>query len=211
MRPLTSENREDVFVIDDSTYHKRGYKKTELVARVFDHVEMKYIKGFRMLTLGWSGGNTFIPIISRLLSSSKDENVLGTVKQLDKRSIAFRRRKEAREKATDVMIKMLKNAIKAGHRAKYVLFDSWFAFPSVIMKVCQRGLDVICMLKSMYRQYRTIRRTHLACRLFRHIAHKFLDLRQQACKIYVQSDEKSDCAIRTRSLCGIAYKSDRRY
>ena len=32
MRPLTSENRENIFVIDDSAYHKRGYKKTELVA-----------------------------------------------------------------------------------------------------------------------------------------------------------------------------------
>ena len=30
MRPLTSKNREDIFVIDDSAYHKRGYKKTEL-------------------------------------------------------------------------------------------------------------------------------------------------------------------------------------
>ena len=42
--------------------------------------------------------------------------------------------------------------------------------------------------------------------LFRHIAQKFLDIRQYACKISVQSDEKSDCVIRTQSLCGIALK-----
>ena len=54
LRPLTKEDREDVFIFDDSTYKKTGYKHTELVAKVFDHVSMKYIKGFRMLTLGWS-------------------------------------------------------------------------------------------------------------------------------------------------------------
>ncbi len=46
LRPLTCDERRDVFIFDDSSFRKRGYKKTELVARVFDHVEKKYIKGF---------------------------------------------------------------------------------------------------------------------------------------------------------------------
>ncbi|MCI6561607.1 MAG: transposase [Ruminococcus sp.] len=148
LRPLTSDDRRDVFILDDSTFRKRGYKKTELVARVFDHVEMKYIKGFRMLTLGWSDGNTFVPITHRLLSSSNNANVLGVMKNLDKRSIAFRRRKEAREKATDVMMTMLKNARKIGHHAKYVLFDSWFSSPKTIIQINNEcHLDTIAMLK----------------------------------------------------------------
>lgn len=148
LRPLTDDDRRDVFIFDDSSFHKRGHKKTELVARVFDHVEKKFIKGFRMLTLGWSDGNTFVPITHRLLSSANDNNVLGVMKSLDKRSIAFRRRKEAREKATDVMMTMLKNAQKIGHHAKYVLFDSWFSSPKVITQIkndCQ--LDTIAMIK----------------------------------------------------------------
>lgn len=40
-------------------------------------------------------------------------------------------------------------------KVKYLLFDSWFAFPSVIMKARQKGLDVVCMLKRMYRVYYT--------------------------------------------------------
>ncbi len=40
--------------------------------------------------------------------------------------------------------------------------------------------------------------------LFRHIAQKFLDIRQYASEISIQSDEKSVGAIRTQSLCGIA-------
>lgn len=52
MRNLTSEQREDAFIIDDTLYAKAGYKKSELVSKVFDHVTMKYKKGFRLLTLG---------------------------------------------------------------------------------------------------------------------------------------------------------------
>lgn len=148
LRPLTGDDRRDVFIFDDSSFRKRGHRKTELVARVFDHVEMKFIKGFRMLTLGWSDGNTFVPITHRLLSSANDNNVLGVMKDFDKRSIAFRRRKEAHEKATDVMMRMLKNAQRSGHHAKYVLFDSWFSSPKIITQIkndCQ--LDTIAMIK----------------------------------------------------------------
>lgn len=148
IRPLTDEGREDVFIIDDSTYRKTGYKRSELVAKVFDHVSMTYTKGFRMLTLGWSDGNSFIPIFHRLLSSSNDKNVLGMEKDFDKRSVAYKRRKQARTKATDVMIEMLKTAIKCGHRAKYVLFDSWFSNPKEIIRIKKEcGLNTIAMVK----------------------------------------------------------------
>lgn len=33
-------------------------------SRVFDRVGMKFRKGFRLLTLGWSNGNTFMPVNS---------------------------------------------------------------------------------------------------------------------------------------------------
>ncbi len=118
------------------------------MAKVFDHVSMKYGKGVRMLTLGWSDGNSFVPITHRLLSSSKEENVLGLKTDFDKRSIAFKRRRQAREKATDVMLDMLKQAQKSGHRAKYVLFDSWFSNPKEIIRISEDcHLDTIAMVK----------------------------------------------------------------
>lgn len=73
---------------------------------------MKYIKGFRMLTLGWSDGNSFVPISHRLMSSGNDKNVIGVVEEYDKRSLAYKRRCQARQKATDVMIDMVKQAQK---------------------------------------------------------------------------------------------------
>jgi len=40
--------------------------------------------------------------------------------------------------------------------------------------------------------------------IFRHLAQKFLDIRQYACGISIQSDEKSVGASPAQALCGIA-------
>ena len=147
LRDLTSDDRADCFVIDDSLYERVGYKHTELVSTVFDHVSMKYKKGFRLMTLGWTDGCSFVPINFSLLASSKEENIIGKVKDCDRRSLAGKRRSMARSKGTDVMIQLVDEAMKAGHRAKYVLFDSWFSNPHQIVQLKDRGLDVIAMVK----------------------------------------------------------------
>ncbi|MCT3507362.1 hypothetical protein EFR24_05970, partial [Lactobacillus delbrueckii subsp. lactis] len=72
LKDLTSDQRADCFVFDDSLYSRTGYKKTELAAKVFDHVSMTYKKGFRMMTMGWTDGSSFVPIASSLLSSKND-------------------------------------------------------------------------------------------------------------------------------------------
>ncbi|MCI6483283.1 MAG: IS4 family transposase, partial [Selenomonadaceae bacterium] len=73
------------------------------------------MKGFRLLTLGWTDGCTFMPINSSLLASNKEENILGTRSKIDKRTISGQRRLIACQKATDVMIYLLKTALGAGH------------------------------------------------------------------------------------------------
>ena len=147
LRPLTSEKRKETFIIDDTLHERAGYKRTELCAKVYDHSEGRYCKGFRLLTLGWSDGNTFLPITHRLLSSANEKNVLGTVEKRDCRTIAGRRRKQAREKGTEVMVSLLKSALKAGHRADYVLFDTWFSNPKQIADVKGLKMDVVAMVK----------------------------------------------------------------
>ena len=67
--PLTSAERRNI-LIDDSLFSRSRSKKVELLARVYDHVSGTYVKGFRMLTLGWSDGNTFLPLSHCLLSSA---------------------------------------------------------------------------------------------------------------------------------------------
>lgn len=70
MKPLTDEKRKDVFIVDDSLFDRSRSKNVELLARVFDHCSMKYRSGFRMLTLGWSDGNSFAPVSHSLLSAA---------------------------------------------------------------------------------------------------------------------------------------------
>ena len=50
-------------------------------------------------------------------------------------------------KETDVMLELLKAAQSAGHKADYVLFDTWFSTPSQHVEVKKLGLDSIAMIK----------------------------------------------------------------
>lgn len=147
VEPLTSEDRVNAFVVDDSLFERTSCKQTELGSRVFDHTSMKYCKGFRLMTLGWTDGNTFLPVNSCLLASSKEKNLIGPVGQCDGRSLAAKRRKLAQTKGTEVMIELLKTAQNAGHHADYVLFDTWFSSPAQLIAVKKLGLDSIAMLK----------------------------------------------------------------
>ena len=92
---------------------------------------MKYRKGYRLMTLGWTDGNTFLPVNSSLLASSKASNLIGPAVNYDGRSLAAKRRRLAQMKGTDVMIELLKNAQSAGHHADYVLFDTWFSIAMI--------------------------------------------------------------------------------
>ena len=145
--PLTSEQRENVLIIDDSVFERNRSKKVELLTKVFDHAKRNYIYGFRMLTLGWSDGNTFMPVNSILLSSENDNTVVNIPESTDKRTNAYKRRKLSRSKANDAMITLIKEAKTACIKASYVLFDSWFASPDSICKVRNLGYDVIAMIK----------------------------------------------------------------
>jgi len=146
---LTDKDRKKVLVIDDSTYDRSHSKFVELLARVFDHCDRKYLKGFKMLTVGWTDGASFLPMDFVLLSSEKEKSRLqGITKNIDKRTCGYIRRKEAMTKATEQLEPMVKRILATGVEAAYILMDSWFAFPAVIQTLHQYR-PVICMLKDM--------------------------------------------------------------
>ncbi|MCD6309018.1 MAG: transposase [Candidatus Latescibacteria bacterium] len=146
---LTDEERETVLIIDDSPLERPRSKAVELLARVYDHCSKKYIRGFRFLCLTWSDGTSTAPVDFALLSSSKPTNRYQDItRQVDKRSCGYHRRMEAMMHANDLLEPMVKRALRAGVKARYILMDSWFAFP-VIITMLSRYLPVICMLKRM--------------------------------------------------------------
>ena len=95
--PLDSEDRANVLIIDDSMFERNRSKKVELLAKVYDHAKHKYCFGFRMLTLGWSDGSTFLPVNSILLSTENKKNRINEAAEVDKRTVGYRRRKLSME------------------------------------------------------------------------------------------------------------------
>lgn len=151
---LTRHDRPKVLILDDSSYDRNRSKHVELLAKCFDHAsqKMRFYKGFRMLTLGWSDGATFLPIDFSLLSSKKSQ-INGISNDVDKRSSGYKRRKEALQTAPEQIPNMIERALKAGIDASYVLMDSWFTGQPLIKEITEQGLDVIGMVKKLKQRY----------------------------------------------------------
>ncbi|MFS0645929.1 transposase [Siminovitchia sp. 179-K 8D1 HS] len=151
---LTDSKRPKVLIVDDSMYDRDRSKKLELLARCMDHSSMKkrYYKGFRMLTLGWSDGFTFMPLDFTLLSSIKAQ-INGISENIDKRCSGYKRRLDALQTAPEQVTSMVKRALSAGVSAHYLLMDSWFTHQPFITSIVELGLDVIGMVKPTNQRY----------------------------------------------------------
>jgi hypothetical protein len=153
---LTSPDRVDVFIADDTIYERKRSKKVELLSRVYDHCRRIYTRGFRLLTLGWSDGNTFIPVDSQLLASEEKKTRLQEAACVDKRTCGYQQRQRAQTKAPAVLLDMVQSALRAGICASYILFDSWFSTPATIIEMTkiqqtvgstEKKLHVIAIVK----------------------------------------------------------------
>ena len=152
---LTSDERESVLIIDDSPYDRSRSRWVELLSSIWDHSTGRFLKGFRMLTICWSDGTSCLPMDFALLSSTDAKKRLcESQKILDKRCCAYQRRKEATQKATVHLEKMVKRILSAGVSAKYLLMDSWFTMPTTVVTL-SKHLKVIGMVKKSSRIHYT--------------------------------------------------------
>ena len=144
---MTAEN---VFIIDDSLFNRTSCKKTELGSKVFDHTDMRFKKGFRMLTLSWSDGK-YIDSCKQLSAGiCKTTNIIGPVKDFDNRTLAGKTQ-ACSDKAPEAMMALLDTALSVGLNADYVLFDSWFSNPGRSTAIHSKGMDVDYMIKKSSR------------------------------------------------------------
>lgn len=150
---LTNDDREKVLIFDDSTYDRSRSKAVELLAWIFDHNSRTSLKGFKLLTLGWTDGASFLPLDFILCSSAKAQKRLQDIsKALDKRTCGYKRRLEAITKSTAHLEDMVKRALTFGIKADYILMDSWFCWPVILAKL-GKHLPVICMAKDMQKVF----------------------------------------------------------
>lgn len=146
---LTSDERKTALVIDDTAYYRDRSKKVELLSRFYDHAEHRYYKGYELLTVGWTDGQTFLPVDFRLSVNSDPKKLLhDPPRKEDKRTLAARRRADARKSKPELVLDMLRNILGTCAQAKYVLFDSWFSSPSAILSIRDLGYHVVARLKN---------------------------------------------------------------
>lgn len=151
---LTRPERVNVLVLDDSVIKRNRSKAVELLARVYDHVEHKYQKGFTLLTLGWSDGYSFIPTGFNMLSSAEKSNRYQEISDtIDHRTNGYKARKESIMHKTDAAILLIKNALNAGVKADYVLMDTWFTTEPMLKNILLLGIDAIGMVKQLKQRY----------------------------------------------------------
>ena len=151
---LTRPERVNVLIQDDSVIKRNRSKKVELLARVYDHVEHKFQKGFTLLTLGWSDGYSFIPTGFNLLSSASENNRYNEISNsIDHRTNGYKFRKASMMRKTDAAVQLIRNALTAGIKTDYVLMDTWFTTEPMLKEILDTGIDAIGMVKQLKQRY----------------------------------------------------------
>ena len=151
---LTKPDRVVSLVLDDSVIPRERSKKVELLSRVYDHVIHKTVKGFNMLTLGWTDGYSFVPVgFNMMASADAGKRLMPASGSIDKRKAGYTSRRDAILHKPQAAIKMIHDALAAGVRADYVLMDTWFTNEPFIKDVTGEGIDVIGMLKDNKQRY----------------------------------------------------------
>ena len=118
--PLTAKKERKIFVVDDSRYDKNRSKKIELLSTVYDYVEKRFIRGFRMLTLAFTDGVSLIPLDFALLGSKKI--LCEANPDVDGRSNGAKRRAEAVREAPEVLLSMIDRHRDLIGEGSYIVF-----------------------------------------------------------------------------------------
>ncbi|MPM60017.1 IS4 family transposase ISGur1 [bioreactor metagenome] len=156
--PLYGKSSEKVadrrcLVIDDSSFKRSRSKKVELLATCFDHAHHVFYRGFRMLTLGYTDGQSFLPVAQCAMSTENEKMRINDASEVEQGTPGHTRRQMAQKKATESMLDLIDCAKDAGLEASYVLFDSWFSAPAQVTAILEKGYDVVCMVKKGNTKY----------------------------------------------------------
>ena len=151
---LTKPDRVISLVLDDSVIPRERSKKVELLSRVYDHVIGRTVKGFNMLTFGWTDGYSFVPVgFNMMASADADKRLMPASESIDKRKNGCKSRRDAILHKPDAAIKLIHDALTAGIQASYILMDTWFTNEPFIKKAMDEGVNIIGMLKDNKQRY----------------------------------------------------------
>lgn len=162
----TSEQRVSFFIADDSDLEKRT-PFFEGISRVFNHVTKNYPFAYKVLSLGYSDGKSFIPLDFSLHNEKGRKKNFGLTRKQRKEQFSknrnsashgAKRKKELRTEKGVNLIKMVRRAVRHGIIADYLLTDSWFMCENMmneIRKIKKGAIHILSMCKMDKRKYMT--------------------------------------------------------
>ena len=159
--------QELAFVVDDSLKPRRG-KKVEASSLHHDHNSGQTIQGHQLLELGIVGEGCFVPVDRQIYTGSKNAIEKPESKGFaDKRSASSQDMKRALEEdKNQMLLRMLKSALKAGFKARYILGDAWFGIKNNIAGAIELGLIGVFQMKRGKLTYRHNGRNYTAKELY---------------------------------------------
>jgi hypothetical protein len=156
------------FVTDDSLRKRRG-KKVEGTSRHYDHTSGTTVAGHQLLELGMAGEHGFLPVDRQLYMSecAPVDKPTGKRGFKDKRAAAARDMARARDEEKPAMLaRMLKDALKAGFKAAWLIGDAWFGSKANIQLALDHGLHALFQMKRGNLQYRVGENLYTASELY---------------------------------------------
>ena len=159
------------FIIDDTVLPKRG-KLIENVSYIYDHSIGRSVLGFCFVSLGLFTGKGYYPLDFSYWVSNKRHEKSPIVNNGNSRSISGQMSHEAiHNTKLDLALKMVERAVSHELDAGYVLFDSWYAWPSFIQAIrnIHHKLHVICRLKDSKVLYEYKGKKYRLSALYQHV------------------------------------------
>jgi hypothetical protein len=156
------------FVIDDSIRKRRG-KGVEGTSRHHDHISGTTVTGHQILELGLAGENGFQPVDRQHYMSqcAPVDKPTGKGGFRDKRAAAARDMARARdEKKPTMLARMLKDALRAGFKAAWLIGDAWFGSKANIRLAIENGLHALFQMRRGKLQYRVGGELYTAAELY---------------------------------------------
>ena len=161
-KTLTKKSKSDTaetpkcLIVDDTVINKVG-TRLEFIGKIFDHVSMRHVLGFKLLLMAFWDGNSLIPLdFSYHTEKGKNKKYpFGLFKrqlkkrfskQRNKKSAGCKRAKELSVDKITNAIAMIKRAVKHGFIPDYVQTDSWFSVERLIKTVRQIKKGIIHFL-----------------------------------------------------------------
>ncbi len=87
---LTHTERIKRHVPDDSVIERNRSKQVELSSWIYNHVTRRMVKGFNMLTLGWTDGYSFVPAAFNMMASADTrKHITGAASGIDRRKSGY--------------------------------------------------------------------------------------------------------------------------